>query len=186
VLTPEAFEKLLACLDSNRERAGEKYEQLRLKLVRFFEWRGALFPEDQADEALNRIIRRIDEGEEIRNLSNYCYGIARLLLLESLKELEHKRAALDELPTRQSAPEDPGEGELRLRCFEDCMSSLPLQTCELITQYYQKEKRAKIEHRKELAAQLGIPLNALRIRAYRIREQLETCVDDCLKQSQGR
>jgi hypothetical protein len=33
VLTREAFERLLAWLDPDRERAGQKYEKIRQKLV---------------------------------------------------------------------------------------------------------------------------------------------------------
>jgi DNA-directed RNA polymerase specialized sigma24 family protein len=32
-----------------------------------------------------------------------------------------------------------------------------------------------------MAEQLGIPLNALRIRMYRLRQDLETCILDCTK-----
>ena len=39
-MTPEEFEALLAQLDPDRERAGERYETIRRKLVRLFEWRG--------------------------------------------------------------------------------------------------------------------------------------------------
>jgi hypothetical protein len=53
-LTPEAFDRFLGSLDIDRDRAGEKYENLRLKLLRFFEWRGALHPDLLADETLER------------------------------------------------------------------------------------------------------------------------------------
>ncbi len=48
-LTSETFAALLFSLDADRERAGEKYEDLRRTLIRFFEWRGAPFPEEHAD-----------------------------------------------------------------------------------------------------------------------------------------
>ena len=49
-LTADIFAKLLARLDPDRERAGERYEDLRRTLTRFFEWRNAPFPEEQTDE----------------------------------------------------------------------------------------------------------------------------------------
>jgi hypothetical protein len=61
-LTAEAFDKLLVSLDPDRERAGEKYEHLRGGLVCLFEWRGAPFPEDHADEVINRVARKLGEG----------------------------------------------------------------------------------------------------------------------------
>ena len=47
--------------------------------------------------------------------------------------------------------------------------------------YYQEERRAKIELRQELADSLQIPLNALRIRAHRIRARLEQCITQCME-----
>ena len=75
-LTSEAFTKLLARLDPDRERAGEKYEDLRRTLIKFFEWRGAPFPEEQTDETFNRVARKLDEGIEIKNIGGYCYEVA--------------------------------------------------------------------------------------------------------------
>src|SRR5436305_1633088 len=81
-LTQEAFDRLLAALGEDRQSAGEKYLEIRSNLLRFFEWRGCPFPEDHADETMNRVAKRLAEGEEIRNPSGYCTGVARLLLLE--------------------------------------------------------------------------------------------------------
>ena len=39
-LTAEGFEALLAMLHPDRETAGERYEDIRRRLVRLFEWRG--------------------------------------------------------------------------------------------------------------------------------------------------
>ena len=61
-LTSTAFTRLLACLDPDRERAGEKYEDLRRTLIKFFEWRNAPFPEDHTDETFNRIAKKLGEG----------------------------------------------------------------------------------------------------------------------------
>jgi hypothetical protein len=54
-LTEEAFAKFLACLDPDSAPAGEKYEALREALVKFMDWRGALFTEELVDEILNRV-----------------------------------------------------------------------------------------------------------------------------------
>ncbi|HEV8367877.1 MAG TPA: hypothetical protein VGQ39_08000 [Pyrinomonadaceae bacterium] len=51
-LTTDTFTRLLQRLDPDREQAGEKYEELRRTLIRFFEWRGAPYPEEHADENL--------------------------------------------------------------------------------------------------------------------------------------
>ena len=61
------------------------------------------------------------------------------------------------------------------------MQNLPAENREMIVEYYQEEKRAKIDKRKVLAEQFGVPLNALRIRAHRIRAKLEDCVHECVE-----
>src|SRR5262249_34915539 len=72
-LTPEAFSKLLAELTPDPEVAGEKYEDLRGQLIKFFEWRGLLFPDQHADETLNRVARKIDEGERVeKNITAFA------------------------------------------------------------------------------------------------------------------
>jgi len=63
------------------------------------------------------------------------------------------------------------------------LDSLPKENRKLIIDYYQEERRVKIELRQELADKLNIPLNALRIRAHRIRVGLEKCITNCLQVS---
>jgi DNA-directed RNA polymerase specialized sigma24 family protein len=178
-LTGEAFAKLLAGLAPNPEQAGEKYEELRLRLIKLFDWRGAQFPEDCADETLNRVARKLAQGETIQDIPTYCQGVARLVLLEKFKHPERQRADLEEIAPL-AAPE-PEETDERQACFEHCLRELPLESRQLIMQYYQDEKRAKINNRAHLAERLGIPLNALRSRAQRIRDRLEQCLERCLK-----
>jgi hypothetical protein len=46
--------------------------------------------------------------------------------------------------------------------------------------YYQGERRIRIENRKLIATKLGVSMNALNIRACRIRMKLESCIRKCL------
>jgi RNA polymerase sigma factor (sigma-70 family) len=180
-LSAEALARFLACLDPDTDRAGEKYESLRLALIKFFDWRGAHFPEELADETINRVIRKLDEGETLRDIPTYCYGVARLVLLEKLKAPESKRADFEELPPSALVAPEPEEKDERQDCFERCLKELPVESRQLILQYYGDEKREKINRRLAMAERLGIPLNALRSRAQRIRNRLEECVNGCLK-----
>lgn len=182
VLTQEAFDRLLAGLDADREQAGKKYEYIRLKLVKYFEWRGMAFPDVEADETINRVARRIEEGQEIQNLNAYFYGVARLIFIESLKAREREHGVLEGEPVVEPPAMDDSEAEERRACLDHCLRRLPEESRDLIIDYYQEEKVRKIEHRKGLASRLGIPLNALRIRAHRIRVGLEACVRECLAQ----
>ena len=180
-LTQDAFDKLLVAFGGDRESAGQKYLEIRNHLTRFFEWRGCSFPEDHADETINRMAKRVAEGEEILNHSGYAMGVARLLLLEINKGRQREQSALAEIGAMPDVyvPED--EGESRLVCLRTCLETLSPDNRELILQYYHGEKGEKIENRKKLLDRLGIPVNTLRMRALRLRERLQSCVEDCLR-----
>lgn len=184
VITPEAFECLLASLDADREQAGQKYVRLRLKLVKYFEWRGAAFPDREADVTINRVARRIEEGQEVHNLNAYAHGVARLVFSEWLRAYQKEREAFGSAPfvEVQEEPEASLDMEAQSACLDRCLRALPEETRALILGYYEEEKGRKIERRKHLAARLGIPLNALRIRAHRIRGGLEACMRECVGQ----
>ncbi len=179
-LTQEAFDSLLSCLGDDRERAGEQYLEIRRNLIRFFEWRGCPFPEDHADETVNRVARKISEGEEIRNPSGYFIGVARFLVLEILKARAKESHALGELASASVESVDTSASEARIECLRQCLQKLPSDNRELILHYYQGDKGEKIENRKKLTARLGVPVNTLRMRALRLREQLQQCVQRCV------
>ena len=179
MLTQDALDKLLACLDPNRESAGQKYVQIRGGLVKFFEWRGCSFSQDHADETINRVARKLNQGEELRDVYTYVYGVARMLILEIQKESAKQRAAFAQLPTH-AVTEELVDTEPRAECLKRCLASLPPPSRDLIMRYYQGDKRAKIENRRRLAEALDVSLDILRIRAFRLREKLAACIDDCL------
>jgi DNA-directed RNA polymerase specialized sigma24 family protein len=180
-LTQDAFDKLLAALDPDRENAGKKYLEARINLARFFEWRGCPFPEEHADETINRVAKRVSEGEEILNPNGYFLGTARLLVLEIHKEQTKERHALGELVRADAPSYEFEELEPRVKCLEHCLASLSTENRELIMQYYQGEKGTKIENRKKLTDRFKVPINTLRMRALRLREKLQGCVENCLQ-----
>src|SRR5580700_5918445 len=55
-LTRESLEVFLNYLDADRERAGEKYETIRQKLLTLFRCNGCWTAEDLADETIDRVI----------------------------------------------------------------------------------------------------------------------------------
>ena len=91
-LTSAAFHGLLDRLDPDPQRAGEKYEALRRRLTAFFEWRGAPWPEEHADETINRVAKRAAEDETVIQIEAYAVGVARMVLLEALRERARERA----------------------------------------------------------------------------------------------
>jgi len=180
-LTADTFSKLLLRLDADREQAAEEYEDLRRKLLRFFEWRSAPFPEEHADEVLNRLAKKIAAGIEVKNVSSYCYEIARLVLLEVLKGNEGKQASLEaiEVAVAPESNDETSRKEIRLACLDDCLRALPQGGRELIVEYYQDVQGDQISRRRALAARLGLNREALANRAQRLRDKLERCVTRC-------
>jgi DNA-directed RNA polymerase specialized sigma24 family protein len=178
VLTQEAFDLLLASLGEDQESAGKRYLEIRRNLIRFFEWRGSPFPEDHADETINRIAKRILEGEEIRNPGSYYLGVARMLILEFNRERARQQQALSELTGSMISSDRPDESEERIDCLRHSLQKLSSDNRELILQYYD-QKGSTIDSRKKLAEQLGISINTLRMRALRIRQYLQRCLESC-------
>lgn len=180
-LTQEGFDKLLSLLDHDRELAGVRYEQLRQRLVKFFEWRGSPTPEEHADETFNRAARKLVEGEAIQDLSKFVGGVARFLIFEMLEKREREQKAFNRLPEPVAVIEiEDEEIDPRLDCFRSCLNRLPEDQRRLIIDYYREDERARIQQRKSLADALKIPLNALRIRAHRLRGQLDKCINGCM------
>ena len=61
-LPPDDFEKLLRWLDPDRDKAGEKYEKIRHRLIRIFSARGCWEPEELFDRTTDIIISKIEIG----------------------------------------------------------------------------------------------------------------------------
>ncbi len=184
-LTETALTRLLQCLDADPDLAGQKYEDLRRTLTRYFEWNGARYSsEDLTDETLLRAARKLDEGVEILNLGGYCYRIAQLVFKESLKKPDQRWVALDDMEREPVAPvddDDAPEDDQRRRCLNVCLAELTPQNRELIIEFYRDDKRDRINRRKALAERLGIPRNALGNRAQRLRDKLQECIEKCLR-----
>jgi len=181
-LTQEAFDQLLAALGEDRDLAAEKYLEIRSNLIRFFDWRSCPFPEDHADETINRVAKKIDQGEVIENATAYFLGVARMVVLEIIKAQARERKVFGELATSESYIAPAQDSEDRVECLRTCLENLSIENRELIIQYYQGAGGKKIENRKKLTQKLGIPVNTLRMRALRLREKLQACVEQCLLQ----
>jgi len=174
VLSQDSFDALLRWLSADRDQAGQIYEEIRLRLIRMFTARACTEAEDLADETMNRVASKLPEigGTYSGDPAVYFYAVANNVHLEFLrkKPLTHVPLAVDETADRED----------RFRCLEECLSELSADNRDLVIQYYQAERQARIDHRKLLAERLGIAPNALRIRACRIRASLQKCVEKCL------
>ena len=185
VLTSNAFELLLARLDADSLQAADKYEELRLKLTKFFIWRGC--PESQADtladETLDRVAAKLAQGVEIQSLRAYACETGRYVWLEYRRKYKEDNFGEDtpEIPVEPEFPEDP---DLRIACLRSCLVEITNDTNDraLILGYYDTENVEKIkDQRKSLAEKLGLTANTLKVKASRLRDRLEKCINECVR-----
>lgn len=191
VLNRPAFEGLLSSLDADEGRAAQEYERLRERLIIFFAGRRGPEPEESADETLDRVSRRIDEGEPIRDVTRFAYGVARLVLSESFKRVRRRRRLLTDMafssaPGRWDDSARTFASDAGVECMRRCAARLRPEDRDLILGYYESGGRDRQEERKALAARLDLSPVALRLRAFRIRRVLETCTRSCLASQAAR
>jgi DNA-directed RNA polymerase specialized sigma24 family protein len=193
VLTKESFEYFLSCLDTDREHAAQRYLDLRDRLIYLFEGRQCDEPIVWADEVINRVVWRLQEGEKIQQIEAYALGVARF----ALKEYFRHQQALISLPeispqeawqAAQQAEELTRQQHERERLYEamrQCLLSLPAPLRELLLEYYSAQGREQTEHRRALAKQRGLTENALYLKIHRIREKLDATLRALLAQDES-
>ncbi len=181
-----AFTRLLRWLDDGSDSQGERYLEMRRRLVAYFDRRNRPAPDVLADETFDRVSRTLEESGRIKVTppARYCYVVARFVLLEDIRRTrrdvpyEDTRGAVQY--TRPDVPADDGL-DYSLDCLGRCLNILKPEDKHLIIEYYRDAKRQRIDRRRDLARQLGISMNALGIRAWRLRANLERCVGACRK-----
>jgi len=164
----------LTVLDADGERAAQAYEQLRERTIGLLHWWGAADAEDLADLTFDRVARKLEEGATVppASLPAYVRGVARMIYYESLRRPQVAAQDLAYLAPPPAANQDA------LGCLDACLNKLTEADRAVVLRYYDEGKAATV--RKTLAAELGTSLTALRIRAYRIRANLERCLQGCL------
>jgi RNA polymerase sigma factor (sigma-70 family) len=186
----EGLESLIILLDAGgKGPPGAGYQSIRIKLIRYFEWQRCVAAEELTDETIDRVAKRIAQGQQLENLGGFFYGVARLVLKEFQRKEQKQQRALANLPT---STEDVDSGEdddavhLRRECHKKCLEELTEAERDLIVPYCQPDGRSNKERRQDLATKLGIKRENLRLKVCRIREKLDKCVADCLKNNDGK
>jgi len=153
--------EFLTFLDSEPKAAEEKYRILRAKLVFFFEFHGRSEAEDLTHEVFVRVLGKLNEGLPIDagGLGKYCFGVARHVLQEARKG--RQGMPLEDIPGPQSTSLG-GLSEVELLILREQILNLLLPSeRDLLMRYY-------LDDRDELASELGLSENALRIRVHRL------------------
>ena len=188
--TQTAFRQFLDWLDEGVASGGEKYLEMRRRLVFYFDRKNCLASDELADETLSRVAQKLEEKGSITGMSpaHYCYVVAKFVFLENLRQAKRGQSGLNELELARLSSgsslnsKDTAAIQSRERlhdCLDSCLAKLSSADRDLILEYYRGEQRAKIERRSQLAARLGLSMNALTIRACRIRYKLEECMRTC-------
>lgn len=175
----EAFEKLLAWLDSDRDKAIEKYQQIYFRLVRIFAAKGCFDAEDLADQTVNVVASKIDWLRETfrGDPALFFYGVAKKI---------HQERTKPKTPPKPPPLLDNTALERRCNCLEKCLHTvLTPDEAKIVVRYHEGEGQARIENRKAMAEELGITLNALRIRICHIQARLRPCIEECVDKSDG-
>lgn len=192
-LNADAFRRLLGWLDGGVDSQGESYLETHGRLTRYFDRRNCRLADELADETLSRVASKLEEKGEIVGVSpaQYCYITAKFVFLESLRSTDRHHVGLQEAhcgdankpdsPMSSNSASESLDNEKRMECLERCLGKLTPANRELILEYHRSKGSEKIERRAGLAERLGLTVNALSIRACRIRGKLEACVTACSK-----
>ena len=182
-ITHLAFRRLLAWLDDGVESHGERYLEMRRRLVAYFDRRNRPGADELADETFNRVASTLEKTGLIatRPPARYCYVVARFVLLEDIRRTKRQVPFDERRSIFPMAPPTGGDDrtERSLECLSACLGRLKADDRDLIVEYYRDAKRQRIDRRRAIASKLGITMNALGIRAFRIRDGLMACVESC-------
>jgi RNA polymerase sigma factor (sigma-70 family) len=185
------LEQLLRMLNSNQDLALRRYEQLRNRLMMFFNHRGYGPADHMADETLDRLAAKLVAGAELGpgDFERYAVGIARNVWQESGRKPLNSAEPIEDPQTSKTieirAPNT--EPLQRLvdqairKCKDKCLSEiLTEQERWLILEYYKDDWHDQVESRKRIAETLGISADGLRTRSMRILKKLNECARKCL------
>ena len=174
---PSGYHQLLSQLDPDSTRAASEFERLRRKLVRFFESRRAVFPEDEADETIHRVARRLGSGVAVLDIEAFAAGTARRVLYESRRGLSGLRLVPLEgvtPPAAAAAPPEP-EPDPRPARLRQSLAALPRESRALLLAYYAPDDGVgRIETRRRIAREWKLHPSTLRTRVQRLRERVES------------
>ena len=174
-LKQEDFDRLLIWLDTDPEGAGLTYERIRWRLIAILASRGCAVPEELADETIDRVARRVAD------IQDTYVGDKAIYFLGVMNNVHHEYLKRPKIVTPPEPVDDVEVKEKTHLCLDKCLDKLTANSRRMIERYYAADKQAKIDLRKQLAVEFAVSLNTLRLRALRIREKLQACIEQCLQ-----
>jgi RNA polymerase sigma factor (sigma-70 family) len=177
-----AFEQLFG----NDDDSGASYMRLWHQLVSYFSWQGDVTDaEDMANEVMERLIRKVDQGAVAFNrdrVSAYALGVARNLQREHVRKKRRVVALTSDIYVAE-APQleslEALEREALLEMLDECLAELTPREFDLVMNFYRFGRR----NTEELASALGISKNYLWVKLHRIRKILQKSLERKMKGS---
>jgi DNA-directed RNA polymerase specialized sigma24 family protein len=178
------LETLLTWLDPDRDEAWEKYQEIWERLIKIFTWNGCKDVEELAGEVIKRVGARVPElmtaFSEEDDPARYFYGVAQILVREN-RRTEARFSEFEEESGLGGVtyPVEPGEidvYDLKLGHLDCCLKQLSEDDREIVLGFYDYEVKTKLADRRRLAERFGLTMNALWIRASRLRSRVRKCV----------
>ncbi len=180
-ITRKSFQKLLKWLDSDEEKAVEKYGHIYSALVKIFYSYGFQNAEDLTDETIDRVIAQIEtleknfEGEKIK----YFMGVARLVKLENFRKKENFIELTDQTDVSEATDfVEEDTSEENLEDLKKCLKKLNIKDRRIVLGYYNVTQNAKKKDvHKNLAKKSSLTLNNLRVQVFRLKQKITDCLE---------
>ena len=167
------YDQIFEVLEPHSTSTESAFLQCRFKLIKFFSWRHCEDPANLADETIVRLLKNVDQGQLVLfdKPYSYVYAIAVNVFREYQRAIK-KRPSLVAQVAPPSTPEQTDD------CRELCLKQLSAPKLQLLSRYY-------LTDRENLTGQLQLSPNALRLKIYRIKQELRECCEDCRKRFAG-
>ena len=153
--------------NSDANESEKTFREILEKLMRWLEWKRVADPEDLAQEALRRGLKRLREGQEItsEDPANYFFGIAQNLIRESWKAHKQEQLSSEEIPEMQSSFRALNRVEQRI-FLKECFNQLSTDERDLMVAYINDDLSS-------WGKKKGLPPGTVRVRMHRARKRLE-------------
>jgi DNA-directed RNA polymerase specialized sigma24 family protein len=186
-LDATAWDLLLNALHPERDAAAARYEEIRLVLIRYFRTHGSLVPEENSDEVVNRVARKLADGTslDLGEHHGYFLTVAHFVLKEYFHAAKRQFVPVDDVTNSPEFSSDPIaeaerlreriEKEIGIEAVRHCRDRLAESEREILDIYDTGSGGEKIRRRNELAERLGKTKGALVTEISRIRTRLKNC-----------
>lgn len=176
------------------EQLDTLYPLLRKKLILYFTGRKISPAEDYADEVIERVLKKISEGEQIENINAFTLGVAKFVFLEACRK-PHTVAinSAGEIETEIDGdisgktvpkqliihPVSQADENIYTYCLRKALAELPEEKRLMLLAYYSISENSAnyIDRRKQLADRYGLRLETLYTAVCRLRKKIAESIN---------